>query len=88
MKVLIKCSNHHIQLHNKKQFNMKEQLIIKTPLLDNLQNKKNKFVILTNIVIAIISLIHAKTFTQALQHKNKKHLEFLQVLIQQVQKKF
>ncbi len=67
---------------------MKEKLIIKARLLDNLQNKKDKFEIQINIVIVIISLIHAKTFTQVLQHKNKKHLEFLQVLIQQAQKKF
>ncbi len=69
---------------------MKEELTIKVLLLDSLQNKKDKFVILINIAIVIIFLTHVKISIQVLQHKNKakKHLEFLPVLIQQVQKKY
>jgi hypothetical protein len=68
---------------------MKEELVIKALLLDSLQNKKDKFVVLINIAIVIISLTHAKTFIRVLQHKNqaKRHLEFLQALILLAQKK-
>lgn len=69
---------------------MKEELIIKVLLLNSLQNKKDKFVILINIAIVIISLTHAKIFIQVLQPKKqaKRQLDFLQALIQQAQKKY